>query len=193
MGGITEQPQEQQLPGRTAFRAYVRTDVTEQRMVYCTEATISYSSSNGQWWKRKRKRDMERQTKTVSEKGTLGLNSKSMTPSPIPCPPAAHLGCIPLSTLHTIVRPAASKHIIPLTAVLQSAEGEKEGVDPGRKSCGKGGSAVAEGSGDPGPDRPPRRGTDERKSPSSSEWTKFKCKRTSGRGQPALSALRTTE
>lgn len=65
-----------------------------------------------------------------------------MTPSPIPCPPAAHLGCIPLSTLHTIVRPAASKHIIPLTAVLQSAEGEKEGVDPGRKSCGKGGSAV---------------------------------------------------
>ncbi|XDV17430.1 hypothetical protein PO909_023286 [Leuciscus waleckii] len=40
MGGITEQPQEQQLPGRTAFRAYVRTDVTEQRMVYCTTVTI---------------------------------------------------------------------------------------------------------------------------------------------------------
>lgn len=41
--------------------------------VHWQEATISYSSSNGQWWKRKRKRDMERQTKTVSEKGTLGL------------------------------------------------------------------------------------------------------------------------
>lgn len=41
--------------------------------VHWQEATISYSSINGQWWKRKRKRDMERQTKTVSEKGTLGL------------------------------------------------------------------------------------------------------------------------
>lgn len=41
--------------------------------VHWQEATISYSSSNGQWWKRKRKRDMERQTKTVSERGTLGL------------------------------------------------------------------------------------------------------------------------
>ncbi len=41
------------------------------------------------------------------------LSSKAGPPSPILCPPAAHHWCIPQSTLHTIVRPAASKHIIP--------------------------------------------------------------------------------
>lgn len=46
MGGITEQPQEQQLSGRTAFRAYVRTDVTEQRMVYCTVSDTGKKCAN---------------------------------------------------------------------------------------------------------------------------------------------------
>lgn len=42
MGGVTEQPQEQQLPERTAFRAYV----TEQRMVYCSMSDIGKKFAN---------------------------------------------------------------------------------------------------------------------------------------------------
>ncbi len=46
MGGIAEQPQEQQLPERTAFRANVRTDVTEQTMVYCTMSVFGEKCAN---------------------------------------------------------------------------------------------------------------------------------------------------